>query len=126
MTPPGVDLGGRVPSDPLVGPVIAVGLGGTPDLVGDEEPRLAPLSLESALALVAGSRAAAALEAAGLDRQPVVELVVRTAQLAAEHPEITGLELNPVIVTASGCRATDVAVRVAPHAPGAALRRLEH
>jgi acyl-CoA synthetase (NDP forming)/GNAT superfamily N-acetyltransferase len=126
MVPPGVDLRVRVVSDGSVGPLIAVGLGGNQaDLVGDERPRLAPLSTESAAAMLAESRAGFSLQTAGIGSGQLVDVILRAAQLAADHAEITLLDLNPVIVTATGCQVTDALVRVAPTTRGAVLRRLE-
>lgn len=126
MTTPGVDVRIRVVADERAGPLITVGLGGTQaDLLDDETPRLAPLSMESAVALLAESRAGVALQRAGVGSGMVIDTMLRTAQLAAEHPEIAVVDLNPVIVTAAGCCVTDAVMRVAPQrVPGATLRRL--
>ena len=70
MTAPGLDLRVRVTVDPELGPLVAVGLGGrSADLLADEARRLAPLSQQSAAALVAGSRAGAAARR-GRPRRP--------------------------------------------------------
>nr|MBA3289231.1 acetate--CoA ligase family protein [Acidimicrobiia bacterium] len=67
-----------------------------------------------------------ALAAAGLDPAPVRDVLMRTAQLAADHPAVVRLELNPLIVSEASAFVTDVEVHVAPvrHVPGP-LRRLE-
>ena len=127
MVDPGVDVRVKITADPDVGPLIAVGLGGTQaDLITEESSRLAPLSTESAVALLADSRVGPSLRSAGIGSGHLVDLVLRAAQLAAEHAEFGLVDLNPVIVTATGCQVTDAMIRVAPVArPDAALRRLE-
>jgi acyl-CoA synthetase (NDP forming)/GNAT superfamily N-acetyltransferase len=114
MVPPGLDL--RVRStDSRLGPLVSVGLGGSQaDLITDEASRLAPLSSVAADALIAGSRAGPALERAGLDTGVVADLLVRVAQLAVDHHEITILDLNPVIVSAERAWVTDAVIAVQP------------
>ena len=126
MTTPGVDLRIRVTLDDRLGPLVSVGLGGVgSDLLADEDVRLAPLSAESARALVAGSRAGPALDQSGIAPDRVVDTLIRTAQLAAEHPELVEIDLNPVITTSDGCCVTDAVVLVAPAGqPEGALRQL--
>lgn len=126
MTAPGVDLRIRVVTDERAGPLVSIGIGGSQaDLVADEAPRLAPLSLESAVALLEESRAGKALQRAEVGSGFVIDMILRAAQLAAEHPEITMLDLNPVIATQDRCCVTDAVIRVAPpRHPEATLRRL--
>jgi acyl-CoA synthetase (NDP forming)/GNAT superfamily N-acetyltransferase len=136
MVAPGLDLRIRATVDPGLGaaqewmalPLLSVGIGGIQAALvdDDDEPiRLAPLSLHSASSLVAESRAGPALGHAGIDQADLIDLVIRAGQLAADHPEITGLDLNPVITTASGCCVTDAVVSVAPVSRSdGALRRL--
>lgn len=127
MTPPGLDLRVRAVADDRLGPVVAVGLGGSPtDLVADEASRLAPLSSAAAEALVAGSRAGPALAENRLDPTDVADTLMRAAQLATDHPEITRLDLNPIIVSPGNCWVTDAIVDIAPSRPIVSpLRRLE-
>jgi len=113
MTSPGVDLRIRAVADPGIGPLIGVGLGGSQaDLMAEEPRRLAPLSTESAAGLLADSRAAAALQHAGVGPEPVIETILRVAQLAADHANIVTADLNPVIATPAGCVVTDAIVLV--------------
>jgi acyl-CoA synthetase (NDP forming) len=127
MVPPGLDLRIKARIGEEAGPLISTGIGGIQaGLVGDDDPvRLAPLSRQSAIGLVAESRAGPQLAHAGVDPTALVDALVRAAQLAADHAEITALDLNPVITSESGCAVTDAVVEVAPVArPAAALRRL--
>jgi hypothetical protein len=106
-------------SDPVFGPVVAYGLGGTEaDALADRQVRLAPLSDVDAEEMVASIRAAAAYDraAAGrpLDLAAVRGAVTAVAALAEAVPELTDLDLNPILATGSGVRATDVKARLAP------------
>ena len=96
MIPPGLDLRIRSTVDERIGPLVAVGLGGsTADLVADEPSRLAPLSSAGAAALLAASRAGPALDAAGLPSDPVVDTLLRVAQLVTDHPEVVSGRPQP-------------------------------
>jgi acyl-CoA synthetase (NDP forming) len=127
MVAPGLDLRIRSAVDGRLGPMLAVGLGGsTADLVSDEASRLAPLSGASATALLAGSRAGPALGQAGLALEPVVDVLMRVAQLISDHDEIEGVDLNPIIASPDGVAVTDAVVRIGRPPPDAGpLRRLD-
>ena len=113
MIPPGLDLRMRSTVDERVGPLVAVGLGGaTADLLVDESSRLAPLSPAGATALVGGSRAGPALEAAGLPTDAVVDTLLRLAQLVSDHPEVVFADLNPIVVSADRAWVTDATIAV--------------
>lgn len=126
MTAPGVDLRIRATVDERLGPLISIGLGGVgTDLLADEDARLAPLSAESARALISGSRAGPALQQAEVGIVLLVDALIRVAQLAADHHEFVDIDLNPVITTSDACCVTDAVVRVGPIEHSArALRRL--
>ena len=126
MTQPGVDLRIRATIDERLGPLVAIGLGGFgSDLLADEEVRLAPLSAESAHALISESRAGAALQQAEIGSGLLVDTLIRAAQLAADHPEFVDIDLNPVITTSELCCVTDAIIRISPaDRPEGALRRL--
>ena len=115
MVPPGVDVRIRCVADD-VGPVVIVDLGSLPFArAGDgEASRLAPLSATGAAALVAASPVAAALAATGLSPDLLVDAVVRVSHLVADHPQIAELDLNPLIVSTTGCTVTDAKVTVRP------------
>jgi hypothetical protein len=83
------------------------------------------LSADAAAALVASTRAGAALAAEGIDPAPLVDTVVRLGQLVADHPEIHDLDANPIIVSTLGCAVADVTIHVASaESSPSALRRL--
>jgi acyl-CoA synthetase (NDP forming)/GNAT superfamily N-acetyltransferase len=127
MVAPGLDLRIRSTVDDKLGPLVAVGLGGsTADLITDEASRLAPLSTASASALLGGSRAGPALHDAELASAPVVEMLMRVAQLVGDHDEIAAVDLNPIIASPETVAVTDAIVHVRPPRPSAGpIRRLD-
>jgi acyl-CoA synthetase (NDP forming)/RimJ/RimL family protein N-acetyltransferase len=115
MVPSGVDVRVTTEIDPALGPLVTVGLGGVHSgAIGDRVARLAPLGPGAAAEAVAQSRASAALAALGIDPGPLVDLVSRIGSLVDEHPEVDRVDLNPIIVTASGAFVVDGTIHVAP------------
>ena len=82
--------------------------------------------VHSATSLVTESRAGPALTQAGIDPAALVDTLTRAAQLAADHAEITSLDLNPVITSAPAAATSPTpSSTVAPVGrPAGALRRL--
>jgi len=103
--PRGLELIVGAKTDPVFGPVLMVGLGGTSaELLHDHALELPPLDehlarrmLESLRSwpLLAGYRGRPAL---AVDR--LIEVLIRCSYLLAELPEITEMDLNPLVVTA--------------------------
>jgi acetyltransferase len=109
----------RVADDPVFGPTIAFGQGGTTaEVQHDLAMDLPPLNLTLAQALIARTRAAGTLAAfrdmpaARIDT--VAETLVRISQLIVDFPEIAELEVNPLFVDAEGVLAADAWLRLRP------------
>ncbi len=130
MAPAGAELLVGVVGDPVFGPLVAVGLGGTAtDLVADRVHRLVPLTDAGAEDMLTAFHAGAQLfdphRSPALDRRAVIDTVVRIGRLADDLPEVAELDLNPVVVGTDGCVVVDARIRVAPVAPAdPALRAL--
>ena len=98
----GVDLLVGAFTDPDLGPVIAVGLGGSRAGLGETVAfRLPPTTDVEADALIDSCHAVATAldafpDAAALAREPLRELILRFALLLREVPEIVEADLNPV------------------------------
>jgi acyl-CoA synthetase (NDP forming) len=118
---PGADVLVGAFTDPDLGPVMAVGLGGRQAGPGhtaafsvlpatDVEADELIDSAEGVSMLLEGFRGAAKL-----DRDALCELVLRFALLVRSVPELTEADLNPVRCTASGCVVLDLRVRVGEH-----------
>jgi acetyltransferase len=104
--------------DPVFGPVVMFGQGGTAvELIGDTTLELPPLNHALARAQMARTRVWRLLQGyrghppAALDA--VAEILVRIAQLAADHPEIREMDVNPLLADAGGAVALDARLRVA-------------
>ena len=117
----GVELLVGALQDPVFGPLVAVGPGGTlAELIGDACFRLAPLTDVDAEELTRQGKAGRLL--AGFrgsepaDTPAVADLLLRIGRLVDEVPEIAELDLNPVLVGPDGCVAVDARVRVAGQA----------
>ena len=113
----GAELLSGVVQDPVFGPLVAFGPGGTlAELIGAARFALAPLTdvdVEVALTsgkaarLIAGWRGAPAS-----DRKAVGDLLHRLSQLAVDLPEVAELDLNPVLAGPDGAVAVDARVRL--------------
>ena len=114
-----------VVNDPQFGPLVVTGLGGVDtDLIADRACRLAPLSTVDAHELLHDFHASAEVFQ-GIDEKPLRDVLLGVTRMAELVPEITELDLNPVIVTGEQCSVVDARVRVAPAEPiDPFLRRL--
>ncbi|MEU9484911.1 acetate--CoA ligase family protein [Streptomyces decoyicus] len=108
----GVELIVGVNRDPRFGPVAMVGLGGVlTEALHDVAFALAPVPAARAEQLLTGLRTAALLK--GVRGRPAVDLaaaaavIERLTALAAAHPEITEIEVNPLLVRPDGALALD-------------------
>jgi acyl-CoA synthetase (NDP forming)/GNAT superfamily N-acetyltransferase len=109
-----------VVQEPVFGPVVVFGLGGVAtEVLGDHAARLAPLTGTDADDLIHSIRAAQAL--LGGRGQPAVDIealrdtLIRVSRLADDLPQVTELDLNPVIARPDGVIAADVRLRVTSH-----------
>ena len=128
MVEPGVETAIGVVSDQQFGPLIMFGLGGVAsDLLADRAFRLLPLTVEDAAAQVRSLRAAPLLfgyrGAPPCDVPALEDMLLRVAALADDLPEITELDLNPVVSTPEGATAVDVKIRLTPAEPSFPLLR---
>jgi acetyl coenzyme A synthetase (ADP forming)-like protein len=103
--------------DPSFGPVVVFGMGGIyVEVLQDVTFRLAPLRPLSAVNMVASVRSAAILngvrgEGPG-DLASLYEVIQRVSQLIVEVPELSELDLNPMIVRPTGQGVVAVDARV--------------
>jgi acetyl coenzyme A synthetase (ADP forming)-like protein len=118
MVAPGVETIVGVTHDPSFGPLVLFGLGGvTAELLADRAFRIVPITDVDAHELVRSLRGSPLLFGyrgrPEVDAGALEQLLLRVGQLADELPEISEMDLNPVVVGADGVVAVDVKVRVA-------------
>jgi len=110
-------------TDPTFGPVMTFGLGGVlVEVLRDVTFRLAPTTFDEALAMTGSIGASEVLDgvrgAPPSDRHALAEMIERVSQLVTDFPEITEVDLNPVLATAEGATAVDARLLVSFDPPG--------
>ncbi len=117
--PGAIELLAGLAEDPVFGPVVVFGQGGTAvEVIDDSAVGLAPLNPLLARAQMMRTRVWRLLQPyrgnppAAIDA--IGEVLIGIGQLAAEHPEICELDINPLLVDAAGVIAIDARIRVAP------------
>jgi acyl-CoA synthetase (NDP forming)/GNAT superfamily N-acetyltransferase len=119
MVPTGVELVVGVAHDALFGSLVMVGLGGVhTDLLGDRSFRALPLTDRDAAAMWRELRAAPLLTGyrgtPAMDTDALEQLLLRVAQLAEDFPEVSELDLNPVVAVPDGVTALDIKLKLQP------------
>ena len=121
MAGPGLEVIVGITQDALFGPLLLLGLGGVnAELLADRSLRVLPLTDVDAHELVRSLRSSPLLfgyrGAPPLDVDALEDLLHRVARLATEVPEITEMDLNPVVVHEHGVTVVDVRARCMPTA----------
>jgi len=134
-----------VQDDQMFGPLVVFGLGGVAtEVLADHSARLAPLTEDDADALInsirsapllfgrrhavtggqgewgAGAPHAGNLSPGGkhsADLSALRDVLMRVSRLADDLPEVTELDLDPVIARPDGVVAVDARIRVTPQVP---------
>ena len=97
--------------DPLFGPVVLVGLGGTlTEAWHDVAARGCPLSPEDLEEMLEESSVGRLLRAAGAPAEPVQAVAQALSWLAVEHPDIEEVDVNPLFAGPDGVAAADALV----------------
>jgi acetyltransferase len=106
-----------IANDPTFGSIVVFGRGGTAvEVINDKALALPPLDLNLARDLVARTRVSRIL--AGYRDVPPVKpgeverTLVKVAQLAADLPQVSELDINPLLADENGVVALDARVRV--------------
>jgi acetyltransferase len=124
--PGAIELLAGLADDPVFGPVVLFGQGGTAvEIIDDSAVALPPLNPLLARAQMTQTRVWRLLQPyrgrLGVAVDAIAEILIGLGQLAAEHPEIRELDINPLLADPAGVIALDARIRVAPAAlPGAA------
>ena len=116
----GTELIVGVSDDHMFGPLVVFGRGGvTTEVLAEHTARLTPLTDTDAYQLIGSVRSAPLLR--GYRGQPAADLgalrdlLLRVSRLADELPEVTELDLNPVIARPDGVFVVDARIKVTPY-----------
>ncbi len=122
-----VELLAGLYEDTVFGPVVVFGQGGTAvEIVKDSAVALPPLNPLLARAQMERTRIWRRLQAyrgkpaAAIDA--IAEVLIRLGQLAADHGEISELDINPLLADADGVVALDARIRIAAASVSGAAR----
>jgi acetyltransferase len=118
-----------VTTDPVFGPVILFGQGGIAvEVMDDNTIGLPPLNMVLARDMIFRTRVARLL--AGYRNRPEADIdaicrtLIQIAHLISDIPEITELDINPLLADASGVVALDARVRIAVPDTSVGVERL--
>jgi len=112
MAKAGVEVIIGVTNDPQFGRVLMFGLGGIfVEVMKDIVFRTLPIDRQEASAMVDEIRGRALLDGTRgrppVDREALVSLLLDVSRLALAYPEISEIDLNPVILSKEGCTIVD-------------------
>lgn len=118
MAPPGgLEVLVGMNRDPQFGPLVTFGLGGIyVETLKDVTFRVAPFTIRDAENMLGEIRAKALLNGVRgqppVDKDAVIDTLLRIGQLVSEYPEITELDINPLIVYPKGQGAIAIDMRL--------------
>jgi len=108
-------------TDPVFGPVLLFGRGGTAvEVIADRAIGFPPLNMNLARELVSRTRVSKLLEGyrgrAPADREAICLALVQLSQLVVDLREVIEVDVNPLLADESGVLALDARIRIAPAA----------
>lgn len=103
--------------DPQFGPLVTFGLGGIyVETLKDVTFRIAPFAIQSAEKMLSEIRARALLDGVRgeppVDKEAIVDTLLRIGQLVQDFPEIVELDINPLMVYPEGMGAIAIDMRL--------------
>ena len=100
------------------------------ELLGDTVFRMCPLTEAETVEMVGEMKGRVLLRgyrgAPPADEGAFRDVLARISQLADACPEIQEMDINPLMVLASGAVAADVRIRIGPRAAGPKGRRIQY
>jgi len=107
MVPPGLEVLIGMNRDPQFGPLVTFGLGGIyVETLRDVTFRVAPFSRQEAEEMLNEIRAHALLDGVRgqppVDKETLIDTILRIGQLVTDFPEIIELDINPFIIYEQG------------------------
>jgi acyl-CoA synthetase (NDP forming) len=115
MAAPGLELIMGMNRDPQFGPIIIFGLGGIAvELFRDVSMRLLPLDRAEAMKMINEIKSASLLKGfrgqQPVDQDALADGLLKLAQIAEEHEDITEIDLNPVFAYPEGIVVVDARI----------------
>ena len=119
--PDGIPVSFSVTEDPLFGPLVSFGLAGAPsELLGDRSYGIPPLTDSDASTMISELRSAPLLfgyrGSDPVDVDAVQDVILRLASMKDDLPEISELDLEPVLAGQTGLTALSARAKVVPSA----------
>ena len=116
-----------IASDPIFGPVLMFGEGGTAvELRKDSAVGLPPLNARLADALIAQTQIGKQLGGyrgrPGVKHEALIDALLKVSQLACDLPAVAELDINPLLADADGVLALDARIRLRRPVPGEGSR----
>lgn len=117
MAPPGLEVLVGMNRDPQFGPLVTFGLGGIyVETLKDVTFRIAPFSRQEAEDMLREIRARALLDGVRgqppADKEAILDALLRIGQLVQDFPEISELDINPLMVYHQGEGALAIDMRL--------------
>lgn len=103
--------------DPVFGPAISIGLGGTlVEILQDTAVALPPLNAYMVQQMLSQTKAAKYLQAfrqlPAANSHALIDILLNISSMVSELPEILELDINPLIVDENGVMAVDARIKV--------------
>lgn len=117
MTQQGLEVLVGMSRDPQFGPLVTFALGGIyVEILKDATFRVAPFSRDEAQQMLGELRARALLDGVRgkppVDKETIVDTLLRVGQLVTDFPEIVELDINPLMVFEQGQGAAAIDMRL--------------
>jgi acetyl coenzyme A synthetase (ADP forming)-like protein len=130
MAPSGLEVIVGAVTDQSFGKIVMFGIGGVlVEVLSDVTFRLAPVNDAEARSMLASIKAAKLLEGvrggAAVNRDALANIIEAVGRIVTDFPEISEMDLNPVLATPGGAMAVDARIAL-DFAPRAAHRRPPH
>jgi acetyl coenzyme A synthetase (ADP forming)-like protein len=115
MAPAGLEVIVGAVTDQSFGKIVAFGIGGVlVEVLADVTFRLAPLKDAEAHSMLDSIKATKLLDgvrgAAAVNRDSLASIIEAVGRIVSDFPEISEMDLNPVIATAGGAMAVDARI----------------
>ncbi len=115
MAAPSIEVIVGAIKDPQFGPALMFGLGGIfVEVLNDVTFRIAPITEEDAREMITELKAYPLLKGyrgtPPADIEAIVKILVNTSRLVMNHPEISELDLNPIVAYENGAKTVDARI----------------